>query len=547
MRGSESSRVGLTVLAAAALLGAGTFSLKGVRWGRGGYEQKVAFTDARGIQKGAFVRVRGVDVGTVDGVSLGDAGQAILTLQMSDEYRIKPDDAIRISGGVIGFGTPNVEITPGGRRKQATRPGTEGAPGAEGAVPPVMAGEDILTGDAGTTQDELLAKSTTLLENLNRLSGSLTIVTENLAGLMQDPKLRGSLTKTVANLETFSSSGVRIGENMERTTARAERLIAGFENTTIGLDRTLRRVDTLMSGFQGTAAETQALARDARTLMTDTRSVVGDTRDLVRNTNTVVQGAGGLVTDSRAAINENRTKISQLFDNLNGSLKQLDATLAEARSFVGDKEARANLTATTENIREATANLRSITQDVKGVTGDPKVQEDLRATVAGLRDATEEAAATLRTVRGVLGGGGKAAKTIRQRVSETDLDVSVLRTARSARNRVDLDATIPWSDNTFYRLGFYDFGENNRFNVQMGQQVRPGVWGRYGIYASKLGVGLDIGRRERPPFSLNIFGVDRPQVDVRGNLPIGPSLDLTLGLDNIARRADPIIGIRYRK
>jgi hypothetical protein len=101
--------------------------------------------------------------------------------------------------------------------------------------------------------------------------------------------------------------------------------------------------------------------------------------------------------------------------------------------------------------------------------------------------------------------------------------------------------------NTFYRLGLFDFGENTRFNAQAGQAVRPGIWTRYGIHASKLGVGLDIGRPERPPFTLDLYGVDRPRVDLRGYIPVGGSLDVSLGLDNATRSPDPVFGLRYRR
>jgi hypothetical protein len=99
----------------------------------------------------------------------------------------------------------------------------------------------------------------------------------------------------------------------------------------------------------------------------------------------------------------------------------------------------------------------------------------------------------------------------------------------------------------FYRVGFFDFGEGNKINAQRGQRLRDNLWGRVGVHASTLGLGLDIGNRRHPALSFDLFGIDRPRLDLRSSLPVAPYLDLTLGLDSVFRRADPIFGIRYRR
>jgi phospholipid/cholesterol/gamma-HCH transport system substrate-binding protein len=529
MRMSDVARVGLTVLIAAVLLVVGTFSLRATLLRAGTYPYEVAFPDAQGIQEGAYVRVRGVDVGTVKAIDL-KANKPLLTLLIRrDKYpQVSDDDAIRIVGGLFNFNPPYVEITPGGRKNRSA----------------AAVGPEVQTGPSA---DTLLVQGSQLLENLSQLTGKLNRLTEGFAKVAEDPSLRRNVLDTASNFAKVSRSSVAIATNMEGATARADRLIGSFSSTAARLDRALLQVDGLMTSFRGTADQSREVMRDTRALVQDTRAVVQDSRGLVRSTNRVVESAGGLVAETRETLGENRERVKALFDNLNASLKQLDATLVEARGFLGDSEMRADLKATADNVREATANLKEITKDVRGLTGDPKVQEDLRATITGLRAATEEAADVFRRVRGVLGGGGKTVKTIGERVQEVELDAAVMRTFRSNRTRVDFDATIPWSESTFYRLGIYDFGEGNKFNIQAGQQVRDGWWARYGIHASKLGVGLDAGRRHRPPFSLDLYGLDRPNLDVRGNLPISPYLDLTVGVDRVFQRPDPIFGIRYRR
>ena len=525
MRSNDALKVGVTVLLAAALMVFATFYLRGA-FGKPTYLQDVSFTDAQGIQEGAYVRVLGVEKGSVKKIRLGEAERSvILTLRVEDDYRLKKGDRIRIQGGLLGFTQPYVEITP------ATAPGPT---------------EAVLRGEETANTDGIMAQADVLMGDLKKVSKNMGDITENLAKATEGNTLRN----TARNFEKLSESGLEIADNMKSATARADRLVAGFQSTASGLDRTLRRTDDLLTSLRGTAGQSQSLMRDSRELVQDTRGVVKDASELVRNTNTVVTGAGGLVTDTRAALAENRARLTEVLDNLNSSLKKLDGTLAEAQSFIADPELRGDLKATAANVKDATANLKKITADVEGLTGDPKVQEDLRATIAGLRGVTAQASEVFEKVRGVFGGGGKAAETaksIGQRFSEADLDATLLRTWRTHRTRLDFDATIPWTDRTFYRLGFYDFGEQNKFTVQAGQRLRSRVSARYGVYASTLGFGLDLGNPSRPPFSFNVYGVDDPRVDVRGNVPLLKSLDFTFGFDNITRRADPIIGLRYRK
>jgi phospholipid/cholesterol/gamma-HCH transport system substrate-binding protein len=531
MRMTDAARVGLTVLVALAVLAVGTFSLRSIQNRRGTHDEKVSFTDAQGIQEGAYVRVRGVDVGTVNEIHLGPNYEAVLTLRISDRYpRIRPEDSVRIVGGLFGFDPPRVEITPGGRRTPAVRT-------AEGAHP----------GEGGPTTDRLISEGDRLLQNLNRLAGNMDRLTRNLNEVAGDPQLRKDLNTTARNFARASQSGVVVARNLEGTSGRVDALIDSFESTSSRLDRTLRQADRLFTSFQGTASESRELVRDTRGVMSEARGVVRDTGELVRSTNETVKNAGGLVSETRLFVAQNREKLQEVVNSLGSALKQLDATLTEARTFIADPEIRADLKATAANVREATENLKNIGADVRSITGDPKVQEDLRASISNLRDLSEQAGGIFRRIEAVFGSSGKTAKSIGERISDAEVDAALVRGVTSNRTRLDLNATIPWTENTFYRLGFYDFGENNRFNAQMGQQFRPGLWARYGIYASKLGVGLDVGSRLRPPFSLDIYGLDQPRVDLRGNIPVAPYIDATVGLDNITRGANPVVGLRYRK
>jgi len=523
MRFSEAAKVGATALVALAMLAFVTFYLRGALGREGTYTQQVTFPNAQGIQEGAYVRVKGVDMGAVREVGLSPTGDALLTLRMSRRYQVKPQDSIRIVGGLFGFSPPFVEITPNGRPTAAT-----------GSDP------DVLVGESATGTEEIMSRSDELLTNVNELALRMNRLASGLTRMVEDPELRRSFSRTAANFEKASASGVQVAKNMERVTGRAEGLMDSLQTTSAQATRTLRTADATLGGFRGTAAQSQKL-------MEETRGMVREMSGVVKSTGTVVENTGGLITDTRATLNENRDRLKTVLDRVDSSLRELQGTLTETRTFIGDPELRGDLKSTAKNIREATEGLKKITDDVRVITGDQEVQQSLKGTLGRLDDVSRQASDLFKRVEQVVGTSGNAAKSIGERLSDAELGTEITRGITSNRTRIDFDATIPWSSSTYYRVGFFDFGESNKFNIQAGQQMRPGVWTRYGIHGSKLGLGLDLGNRRRPPLALDLFGVSRPRLDMRGHLPISSSFDLTLGVNHAFRNPDPVFGLRYSR
>src|SRR5947209_123825 len=146
MRLNDTARVGLTVLVALGALTGVNLWLSGALHPSHTYVQNVRFPNAQGIQAGGFVRVQGVDMGSVEKVTLAPDGQALIGLRMRDAYHIQPTDGIRIVINPVGFAQPFVEITPGARA----------------AAAPALNPDGTLSGDSGLSQDQLLTQTNQL-------------------------------------------------------------------------------------------------------------------------------------------------------------------------------------------------------------------------------------------------------------------------------------------------------------------------------------------------------------------------------------------------
>jgi phospholipid/cholesterol/gamma-HCH transport system substrate-binding protein len=226
----------------------------------------------------------------------------------------------------------------------------------------------------------------------------------------------------------------------------------------------------------------------------------------------------------------------------------------EARAFIADEQIRENLRSTVANVRESSASMREASEslrqtaaDVQGLTGDPKLQEDLRETVSGARETMDQASRLLGRINAIVGGGGGRAAGTRQRLRDTDLRLDVQQATSPGRPRVDLNATLRGGSGHYTRLGLRDFGENTKLNFQLGRPLAGDLSLRYGLNASRLGVGLDWGGGVRPRFSADLYGLDEPALDLRGTTPLGPDLDLTFGVDGLFEESAPVVGLRWHK
>jgi hypothetical protein len=83
-------------------------------------------------------------------------------------------------------------------------------------------------------------------------------------------------------------------------------------------------------------------------------------------------------------------------------------------------------------------------------------------------------------------------------------------------------------------------------NLQVGRPLGANSL-RYGLYASRLGIGLDVGPPSHPRLSADLYGTDEPHLDVAARARLGRGLDLKLGVQSLFGDNAPMIGVTMRK
>lgn len=523
MRWSEGARVGIVILLAGGVLAGIWRGIQG--FGTPDRVLYVAFTDAQGVRQRADVRLRGVSVGEVERVEFRE-GRPVLRLRLAP-ITLPERVAFRIVSPLIGFSSPHIEIV-------------EVKSGGQ-LVPPtgtMSANQAPLRGDTpGTTTEDLAPRAEELVNNLNRLTlqlgdlaghmtrvagdqrlqRNLLAITENFAVASKNLAAFSRSTPAIAkNLEGGSASVPIIAKNLEGGSKQLAELASSFQKTAGRLDATLAQTDRLMAEFQSTATEFR-----------------------------------GAATQLNRAAEENRPKLGGLLDGLQVSLKTLNTTLENAQNLVGDPQLKSSFLQTAENVRVATDNLKLLGSDVRTLTSDPKVQGDIREAIAALRATMGEALTAFQQMNRLLEGSGDTIDRVRGSLRSTAINTQIGFAPRPKRVRVGADATVPWTNGTFARLGATDIGEANRLNLQAGFPVRYGdwevrnTWARFGLHKSHLGLGADVGSPERPQFSFDLYGTRTPKVDMQGSFRLNSYLDAVLGLGNAFHNPQPILGLRY--
>lgn len=250
---------------------------------RGRYNVLTQLDDARGVRSGDPVRIRGINIGTVERAQLDGEG-VLLTLEIEGEWRIPRGSRIEMySEGVLGGMV--VSIVPG-----------EG----EGFVEPMemIPGEtspDLLASAGGIAVDAefVLGQVRTLLndssvmaagEAVAHLRDAVGDLSELTAGQASQVRaLMESLRRSAENME-----GVTGADEWRRTLASAEAALAVLVRTSGGTERAVVSLNTILGRLErgeGTLGrlttddslyeEAEAAVRALRDLLADIKANPG--------------------------------------------------------------------------------------------------------------------------------------------------------------------------------------------------------------------------------------------------------------------------------
>jgi phospholipid/cholesterol/gamma-HCH transport system substrate-binding protein len=266
MQYSNELKVGAAIVITAFVAFAGIRFFQNVPLFGSSYTLYAEFDDAGGLTPGNPVRMKGVKVGSVEGVGLDPETQTVRVRLQMQRGPVIPEGSHAQISGISALGGVHVALTPGPRDNPPI------APGSTLPAPPEGSTLEQLTAQApalASKADSFLTGANTTLAGLNRqLRNPKSDLRRTLASLQQ---MSGDLEQiTEAEKETIRallqnleglSSDLRAftGENgdsldvavrrVNRSLARLNRSLASFEKTSATLDT----ITTKLNNGHGTA------------------------------------------------------------------------------------------------------------------------------------------------------------------------------------------------------------------------------------------------------------------------------------------------------
>lgn len=184
-----------------------------------------------GINRGSFVRYRGVVVGRVKGVTLVDSERVAIDLDIVEGTPIKTDTKATISSqGLTGLSY--IELSGGSVEAPPLLPGPDGTPAVITAAPSLMRRLDVA-----------------LSQNLEQVAG----VMQQLHKLLSDDNL-ANLTATMADARRFMAALAAQEKRIDALAASFERAAAQMPELAVDGRRTLNEAQALLGELQQTAA-----------------------------------------------------------------------------------------------------------------------------------------------------------------------------------------------------------------------------------------------------------------------------------------------------
>lgn len=302
------------------------------------------------------------------------------------------------------------------------------------------------------------------------------------------------------------------------------------------------RIEDLLPDVQELVKNLATASSGLRELVTDEK-VRSGLRQSVRNIEVATASLERTLGGVEELVGRNQDEVDRITRNIavaSDSMRKMAASLEELAS---DKALRQDVAESVQAARRAVESLeRSLTSLEKLVTAQD-FQENIRQTVAGARQAVEEA-------RQVIGKAERLfprTPEIKGKVPPRGLNLDMVYSIDENRFTAELTTTVPIGTDRSLRLGLFDVGAGNKLILQPGQTVGSGSILRYGIYASRLGIGLEHPFSSRAFGRLDVYDSYEPKLNLRAGYSVTKDWSLVLGVDQVFDENRFVAGLRLRQ
>lgn len=319
--------------------------------------------------------------------------------------------------------------------------------------------------------------------------------------------------------------------------------------------------EELVASLKSTAANLNKATNSANQVLMSTQALLEEARPEIRRTfNNLATASENAVEISRQfqeAIETERPNITALLAETRQAVRNLNTTVTEAHSFLGGfagtrdqvNQALARAATLAERAEEITENLAVATAGIRDITTDPELQCNIKEITRNLVATTQQAEELLTSLNRRF-GGGSCPPTAEEKAAVPGYGLTANALWNTSDGNYRFDANYTWltDPDAFFRIGAYNIGESTRLNLQGGTVLNPRNALRYGLYASRLGVGYDYRFTRNTRFSVDLYRPNQPEYELRGIWDFSRNLGLYGGMQGAFENDNPdfLVGVQYR-
>jgi phospholipid/cholesterol/gamma-HCH transport system substrate-binding protein len=261
------------------------------------------------------------------------------------------------------------------------------------------------------------------------------------------------------------------------------------------------------------------------------------------------------------------------------SLENLQAVTLEVRRLVESGDIQDRTVALLDSLNTAVQSGQKLVEELNAMATDPAMRNSLESTLSNVEKMSESgtriaANAEVMAENGVVVSDEAVKlsrkanelaiqvedliKTFKETLNRftggssavfgggVELSADVVRETDPARIRTDLNVSLPVGDEKLV-FGLYDAFESNKLNLQFSRNMNELVALRYGVYASKPGVGVDYALAPRLNLRSDLFGLNEPQLDLRLGYRIDSRFNAWFGVERIFQRPMAAFGFGIKR
>jgi len=240
-----------------------------------------------------------------------------------------------------------------------------------------------------------------------------------------------------------------------------------------------------------------------------------------------------------------QAQAEQLLTTMNSAAKQGELLVGDLREYTNDPTIKENLTGTLDNFKSMSDSGVNIAKDAELMTKNGvEISEQTKQLMTKANKLADEVEKLIGDVKGAVQKFGPAGATSLIPAVEIESDLTYQQ--EPGRLRADVNLTVPAGKEKIV-LGLYDAFETNKLNVMFQRALNDKADLRYGVYASKPGVGVSYAFAPNTWLKGELFGLNDPQFDLRLKRQINRNIHGWLGIEDVFGKNSPSIGIGIKK